>query len=176
MEEQFEEEQEYYAIRPNKTQIKREIAELHKLVEEIVVLSPQQLLDLELPENAFEAVKKVAGMPHKSARKRQIKFLTGLFRKLEVEPIEEKLAKIKYQSAIATKEHHFLEYWRDRLIKEDDSALTQLIVDFPDADRQQLRQLLRNVKKETDLNKPPKSTRLVYQYLKKLFSEKGAES
>lgn len=171
MNEQLEAEEEYYAVRPNKTQIKRDIAVIHKLAEEIVDLSAIQMSELDLPLDIYEAAKAAARLPQKGAKKRQLKFLTGLLRNIDIEEIQQKLATIKSQSALAAKEHHLLERWRDRLLDEGDQALSSLLQEYPNADRQQLRQLLRNAKKETEMGKPPKSTRLVYQYLKKLFAE-----
>ena len=171
MNEQLEAEEEYYAVRPNKTQIKRDIAVIHKLAEEIVDLSAIQMSELDLPLDIYEAAIAAARLPQKGAKKRQLKFLTGLLRNIDIEEIQQKLATIKSQSALAAKEHHLLERWRDRLLDEGDQALSSLLQEYPNADRQQLRQLLRNAKKETEMGKPPKSTRLVYQYLKKLFAE-----
>ena len=40
-------------------------------------------------------------------------------------------------------------------------------------DRQQLRSLIRNAKKEKEGNKPPKSARLIFQYLRELAENEG---
>ena len=50
------------------------------------------------------------------------------------------------------------------------TAYCKLLNDHPHADRQQLRQLIRNAQKETELAKPPKSSRLLYRYLKVLLN------
>ena len=160
---------EYYAVRPNKTQIKRDMAVLFALSEEMSELSAAQLKTLELPEVINKAVVEASGMPHKSARKRLLKFITGQLHKIDVEPILEKLSRIKSQSAHAVREHHVVERWRDRLIAEGNDALTALLDEQPHADRQQLRQLLRNAQKEAEAGKPPKSSRLLYRHLKELF-------
>jgi ribosome-associated protein len=164
-----EDDEEYYAVRPNKTQLKKDIAVLFALGEEMAELSATQLKILELPENIHKAVAEVAGMPLKGARKRLLKFIAGQLHKINVEPIQEKLARIKNKSAHAVREHHIVERWRDRLIAEGNDALTELLDDYPDADRQQLRHTLRNAQKEAEAAKPPKSSRLLYQYLKDLF-------
>jgi len=168
-----EEAVEYYAVRPNKTQIKKDIAVLFALSEEMSELSAAQLKTLELPEVINKAVVEVSGMPHKGARKRLLKFITGQLHKIDVEPILEKLSRIKNQSAHAVREHHVVERWRDRLIAEGNDALTALLDEQPHADRQQLRQLLRNAQKEAEAGKPPKSSRLLYRYLKELFKVEG---
>ncbi|MDO9106340.1 MAG: ribosome biogenesis factor YjgA [Methylovulum sp.] len=160
---------EYYAVRPNKTQLKRDIAALFVLAEKMSGLAAAQLNTLELPEIIHKAVAEVAGMPHKSARKRLLKFIAGQLHKIDVEPIVEKLARLENKSAHAVREHHIVERWRERLLGADNNALTALLDEYPDADRQHLRQLLRNAQKEAETGKPPKSSRLLYRYLKVLF-------
>ena len=160
----------YYAIRPNKTRIKKDMAVLFALSEELSVLPPTQLKALELPDNIHKALTEASGMPHKSARKRLLKFITGQLNKIDIEPYLEKLARMKSQSAHAVREHHIAERWRARLINDGNAALTELLNDHPHADRQQLRQLIRSAQKETELAKPPKSSRLLYRYLKVLLN------
>ncbi len=160
---------EYYAVRPNKTQIKKEIAELFALGETLSKLSPAQLNGLEFPENIRKAISEVGDMPHKGARKRLLKYIAGQLHKIDVDPVQEKLDRILNKSAHSVREHHITEQWRDKLIHEGNEALTELFDEQPTADLQHIRQLLRNIKKETETAKPPKSTRLLYRYLKTLF-------
>jgi ribosome-associated protein len=160
---------EYYAVRPNKTQIKQEFAELFALGETLSKLSPPQLNSLELPENIRKAISEVGDMPHKGARKRLLKYIAGQLHKIDVGPIQEKLDRALNKSVHSVREHHITEQWRDKLIHEGNEALTELFDEQPTADLQQIRQLLRNIKKETETNKPPKSSRLLYRYLKTLF-------
>ena len=160
----------YYAVRPNKTQLKKDLAVLFAVSEEISNLSAPQVKNLELPENIHKAVMEVSGMPHKGARKRLLKYITGQLNKIDVEPILENLARMKNKSVHSVREHHIVERWRDRLIKGGNEALTEFLNEQPDADRQQLRQLLRNIQKEAEASKPPKSFRLLYRYLKGVFN------
>jgi ribosome-associated protein len=160
----------YYAVRPNKTQLKKDLAVLFVLSEEMSNLSAPQIKNLELPENIHKAVMEVSGMPHKGARKRLLKYITGQLNKIDVEPILENLARMKNKSVHSVREHHIVERWRDRLIKGGNEALTAFLNENPDADRQQLRQLLRNIQKEAETSKPPKSFRLLYRYLKGVFN------
>jgi len=176
MNEQFDfteddDEAEHYAIRPNKTQQKKEIAALFELAEEISELSPEQISKLALPEMVHKAIIAVAGMPHKGARKRQLKFIAGQFHKMAVQPLFDQLAHLKNQSAHATREHHVAERWRDKLLAEGDAALSKLLDGHPDTDRQELRQLIRNTQKEQEQGKPPRSYRLLYRHLKTLFQQ-----
>lgn len=160
----------YYAVRPNKTQIKKDMAALFALSEEISELSVTQINTLELPDNIHKAILEVSKMPHKGARKRLLKYITGQLNKIDVEPILEKLARIKNKSAHGVREHHIVERWRDKLVKGGQEALTAFLNEQPDADRQHVRQLLRNIQKESETNQPPKSSRLLYRYLKSLLN------
>lgn len=159
----------YYAVRPNKTQIKKEIAALFTLGEEVSAFSAAHIKSLDLPDNIYKAVTDVAKMPHTGARKRLLKYIAGQLHKIDVDPILEKVARIKSKSAHAVREHHMSEHWRDRLIADGNEALTEFLDEYPHADRQQLRQLMRNAQKEAELGKPPKSSRLLYRYLKDLL-------
>ena len=149
-----------YAVRPNKSQIKRDIAQIAAMAEEIC----------ELPESIHKAVMEAARMPHKGARKRQLKYITAQLRKIDLESVQETLSRIKSQSAHAVREHHQAEQWRDLLLSEHGhEELTRLLGEFPQADGQHVRQLQRNALKEQRAEKPPKSARLLYKYLKELI-------
>ncbi len=165
----------YYAVRPNKTQIKKEMATLFSLSEELSALSAVQIKSLELPEIIDKAVIEATKMSHTGARKRLLKYIAGHLHKIDVDPILERLARIKNTSVHAVREHHIAEHWRDKLIAEGNEALTEFLYEYDHADRQQLRQLMRNAQKEAELVKPPKSSRLLYQYLKSLLKLEGEE-
>ena len=66
---------------------------------------------------------------------------------------------------------HKIEKVRDELVEKGDVTLTDLLNDYPDADRQQLRNLIRLAQKEREQNKPSKAYREIYQMLKALMLE-----
>ncbi|WNB75822.1 ribosome biogenesis factor YjgA [Methylomonas koyamae] len=169
-----EDEVEYYAVRPNKTRIKKEIAAIFAMAEEISALAPAHIAEFELPENIEKALCDAGKMGRNAAKKRLLKYITGQMRELDVDAIREKLARLKNRSAHGVREHHQAERWRDQLLGEaGNAALTQLVSEFPEADTQHLRQLQRNALKEAKEAKPPKSARLLYKYLKQLISDTG---
>lgn len=166
---EYGDEIEYYAVRPNKTQIKKDIGVLFKLAESLSKIAPTKLQDFELPEHIHKAIREVANMPLTGARKRLLKYIAAQFHKMDISAIQEKLALLQNQSVHNAREHHITEQWRDRLIKEGNVALTELFDECPSVDLQHIRQLLRNIKKESDTGQPPKSSRLLYRYLKTLL-------
>lgn len=170
--EEFEEDEiEYYAVRPNKTQIKREIAALAVFAEELVSLPEAQLKQFELPEDLYNALHTAATLPASGARKRQMKYVCGLLRNIDITLLQEKLARLQSKSAHAVREHHVAERWRDQLLSEEkEVSLTRLLAEHPSADRQHLRQLVRSAKKEKTQVTPPKYARQLYRYLKDLLA------
>ncbi|WP_172500001.1 dual-action ribosomal maturation protein DarP, partial [Enterococcus faecalis] len=67
-----------------------------------------------------------------------------------------------------------VEQARVRLLA-DEGALTQFMSDFPNADAGRLRTLVRNTKKEQEQDKPPKNFRALFQELKTVMENGGAE-
>jgi len=64
---------------------------------------------------------------------------------------------------------HRLEAIRDQLVAGDEAALSELITEHPQVDRQRLRSLLRQARMEQETpNKPPKAYREIFQLLKEL--------
>ena len=61
---------------------------------------------------------------------------------------------------------HRLETWRDRLLADGDDALAAFIAEYPAADRQRLRQLIRNALAERKADKPPHAFRELFRALR----------
>ena len=155
-----------YKERPNKTALKREMKVLHDLGRELVELAPSKFETLPLSERMYEAVFSGKKMK-KSALQRQLRFISGIMQEEDVEAIQLQLKVIAQPTEQANDEFHQLETWRDQLIAGDNDLLNKL-VEENNADRQQLRQFVRNANKEAQQNKPPKASRLLFKYLKEI--------
>lgn len=155
----------------SKSQRKREATEAQKLGQDLVELDAKSLNTIELPENLRHAIDEARRIRSHGALKRQLQYIGKLMRTIELEPIRDQYSKIINHYNKDIKELHIIENWRDRLLDEGDRALEELITEAPATDRQHLRQLIRQSAKEKKLNKPPKSAREIFQYLKILFKE-----
>lgn len=155
----------------SKSQRKREATEAQKLGQDLVELDAKSLNTIELPENLRHAIDEARRIRSHGALKRQLQYIGKLMRTIELEPIRDQYSKIINHYNKDIKELHIIENWRDRLLDEGDRALEELISEAPATDRQHLRQLIRQSAKEKKLNKPPKSAREIFQYLKILFKE-----
>ena len=73
-------------------------------------------------------------------------------------------------------ELHQIEIWRDRLLAEGDEALAEWVALYPAADRQHLRQLVRNALAERAKNKPPHAYRELFRALRELADGTAAST
>ena len=153
---------------PSKSQRKRDAHALKELGEQLVELSPGQLEQLELPEQLHGAVRLAQRIRERGGRKRQILYVGKLLRSLDAEAIQQRLAALELQHQEAAARFHRLERWRDRLLDEGDRALEEFLQQHPHADRQRLRQLIRNARAERERNAPPKAARALFRCLRDL--------
>lgn len=174
--EDFDESEQYYAVRPNKSEIKRENAALEDLGVELINLPDERLHKLDLPPALLEAVKLAQSIErHHGAFKRQRKFIAKLLRDVDSASIRGQLEGDKQQSARQTYQTHLTERWRDRLLRGDDHDLNALVAEHPDTDRPRLRQLIRDARKEYQAEAPPRSTRLLFKYLRELLNPEDSD-
>ena len=150
----------------SKTKLKKLSAELQHLGLELSRLSSAQLDGLELDPELRGALEQVRKMTPSGAFKRQIKYIGGLLRARDAEPIRTKLDDLQHQSGALARHHHLIERWRDRLLAEGDAAVYALMEQFPAIDCQQLRQRIRDARKEIEQGKPPRANRALYRYLR----------
>lgn len=150
---------------PSKSQRKRDVEALQKLGRELTELSKDQLKKMDLPENLLVAVLEYQRITSHGAMRRQMQYIGKVMREIDVEPIVEALAAMRGESDIAKARFHEVERWRARLL-DDDDALTDWLSRHPGSDAQQLRQLIRNARREAELGKPPKSSRELFKVLR----------
>lgn len=146
---------------------KREAEAAQELGEKLIELRPEQLKQLDIPERLVEAVLEAKRLNNHGALRRQKQYIGKLMRQVELEPIQAKFAEWEFSSKAQLAIFHRLERWRDQLLV-DDSVLEELLEAYPSLDRQHIRGLVRNARKEQAASKPPKSSRELFQYLRSL--------
>ena len=151
----------------SKSELKRDAITHHELGQKLVNLSPANLAKIPMDAQLHEAVHLAVKIRNKhGAFSRQLNYVGKLLRFRDLEPINIAIAKIENQHLIANQYFHNLERLRDDIIAKGDDAINQLLLDHPSMERSKLRQLARQAKKEAEQNKPPKSARQIFQYLK----------
>ena len=165
------EEEDEEIIWVSKSEIKRDAEELKRLGAELVDLGKNSLDKIPLDERLRTEIE-LAQRIKKEGRRRQLQLIGKLLRSIDVEPIRVALDKLNNRHNQQVALFHKLEMLRDRLIEQGDEAMGDVIALYPDADRQQLRSMIRNAQKEKAGSKPPKSARQIFQYLRELAEAK----
>jgi len=155
----------------SKTELKRQAHAATDLGKQLVELDKTTLSKLDLPASILENVKTTRAIKSNIARKRQLQYLGKQIRNSDMAHIQAQLAKLDQQHRQVTAQFHQLENWRDRLIQQGDDAINEFVADHPTADRQHLRQLVRQAKQEAEKNAAPASARKLFRYIKEIFSE-----
>ena len=159
----------------SKSEIKRELLALQDLGKTLVDLTEKQLEKIPLDEKIRDQVLAARSM-QRGALKRQSQYIGKLLRSVDVSAIYKALDRLKNQDVERNAHFHRLEHLRDKLINNDQNAFTQLITEYPEADRQQLHQLIRSAQKEKELNKAPAAARALFKLLRDLADNKSDEA
>lgn len=166
--------------RPSKTQLKEQSHALQKLGQEVSELSAERLAATPIPEALRDAILELRRTKTHEGRRRQLQYVGKLMRNADEALLREAVAAAKLGSAKDTLVLHDTERWRDDLIR-DDEALTAWMQAHPDTDRQQLRSLVRQARKDAagqaaETGQParqPRSFRDLFQFLKPFLAEPG---
>jgi ribosome-associated protein len=151
---------------PSKSQRKRDAHGLQQLGTELLTVTESEWRKLALPEQLIDALKDAKRMPSHGARKRQLQYIGKLMRGIDAAPIQQYFEQLRLDARQQARQHHELEAWRDRMLAEGDAAIDSYIESHPAADRQHLRLLVRQANREQAGNQPPKSSRVLFRYIR----------
>ncbi len=162
---------EFYS--PSRTRQREEALEVRGLAEKLVALPPAQLLRLPIPEALLPHIHETRRITSHIAHKRQLQYLAKQMRREDDEVLQAIHDALDEGGEMARREAaqlHQAERWRERLLDDGDAALAELLGEFPTADRQKLRQLVRNAHDERAKHKPPRAFRELFREVKALLS------
>jgi ribosome-associated protein len=151
----------------SKSQRKRDALALQALADELVRLSPAQLESVPLPDDLHAAVRSARDLS-RGAYRRQVRYLGRLLRDTDAAPIRSAVDAHHGASHGDKARLKRLERWRQRLMEEGDAAVAELLDEYAHADPQQLRQLVRNAHRERQAERPPRSYRQLFRFLREL--------
>lgn len=151
----------------SKSELKREATALQKLGEELVNLKPAELERVPLDEDLIAAIETGHKLKGKhEALRRHLQYIGKLMRNRDVDAIKQVMDEIRSRNNSTNARLHKLEQWRDRLLSEGDAAINDAMGVCHTLERQKLRQLIRQAKKEQEANQPPVAFRELFKYLR----------
>lgn len=154
---------------PSRSRLKRDAEALQDLGKTLVQLPQRDLDKVPMPEHLAAAVAQARSITSHGALRRQLQYIGKLMREIDAEPIRVAVENLRQFGQVSAAKFHAIERWRDRFIEEGDTALTAFLSAYPQADRQQLRQLIQNARRERDLNKPPAAARRLFKLLREIL-------
>ncbi|WP_432455999.1 MULTISPECIES: ribosome biogenesis factor YjgA [unclassified Agarivorans] len=151
----------------SKSEIKREADKLKKLGVELVGLTNPQIESISMSATLREAIALAKRLKDKrEAARRHMNYIGKVLRTEDIESINAGLDKIRNKHIYQAQAQLALEKRREQLIEEGDPAINALVEKNPALERQKLRQLVRQAKKELEQQKPAKAHQDLLKYLK----------
>jgi ribosome-associated protein len=160
----FEEE-----LPPSKSAVKRQMLALQQLGESLLELNDKQLAQIPITdEQLLLALREARQIRSNSARKRHLQFIGKLMRHVDPQPIEHAMAAMHQGKQKNNDVFHQLEQLREDILTAGVSGVELAIAHWPEADRQQLRQLVLQHQREIQRGKPLAASRKLFRYLREL--------
>lgn len=160
---------------PSKSQLKREMQALQELGEQLAALPKHRIDVLDIPSTLRDALRELQRIHAHEGRRRHVQYIGKLMRKVDPEPLRMTLLDATGESRDAVAHMHLLEDWRTRLLQGDE-ALTAFMDEYPHADAQALRHLVRATRIERAAGKPPRQNRALYQTIKAVLAPQNHET
>jgi len=156
-------------LSPSRSEQRRAALDVLELGGKLAELSDAQLSKLPIPDTLLPHILETRRITSHIAHKRQLQFLAKQMRREDEETLDLIRDALDEKGEAARKEvaqMHRVEDWREKLLDGGDDALAAFIDEFPSADRQHLRQLVRNAGEEKKRNKPPRAFREIFQVVR----------
>lgn len=153
---------------PSKSALKRGMHELRDLAGKIADLKSDARDSLNLPDSLALSIEQATKLKSSNARNRQLRHAAKRMEGEDelLERIHQYFEDKKNHAQKALKKQKMAEIWRDRLLDTGINALSDFFNEYPQVDRQELSILVRNARKEKQLEKPPAKQRKLFKYLR----------
>jgi len=155
---------------PSKSQRKREMQALQAFGESLVRLPARTLDRLPIDARLRAEVELARGL-RRAAYRRQIRYIGRLLN--AIDEAEREALRAAFDGAGGADRRHALRErrivgWGERLIQEGDHAFAAWLIEYPDTDRQRLRQALRAAAREQSDEGRDQGWRSLLSYLREL--------
>ena len=159
---------------PSRSEQRRVALDVLVLGETLASLAPAQLAKLPVPESLLPHIAETRRITSHGARKRQLGFLAKQMRREDEAVLDAIRDALDAGGEAARKDTallHRAEAAREQLLDGGDEALTMFLDAHPGADRQRLRQLVRNALDERAKDKPPRAYRELFREVRDVLGD-----
>ncbi len=136
---------------PSKSQRKRDMTALQELGEDLTTLSRKQLDKLPLSDTLLAALAEYNRLPPShGARRRQLQFIGKVMRDENHDEIQAELDKMRTPDRAQVRRAQLIEEWGDRLLAGNEDDINGFVTQWPLAERQAIRAIVRNYSKDDE--------------------------
>lgn len=158
----------------SKTEVKREMHQLQDFAQRLIEMSKHQRSRLPLSDDLKDAMVLADKITNKhEALRRHIRHTAKILLETDLQPIHQAMEVMANKHQQETAKFVRLEALRDDLITQGNTAVESLIEDFPNIERQKIKQLIRNAAKEKKAEKLGKHYKNLFTYLKENADRKS---
>ena len=160
------------AVRPNKSQLKRDYDDLQALGAQLTTATAAVLKKCQLPEKLLAAITEYRALPPKhGALRRQLQFIGKLMRDVDEEALARIHQQLNLNVEMEKRRFHRLEQLRDRLVGGDNTDLAEVLEHHTQLDPKLLGQLVRQARKEQEQGESPAAARKLFRYLREKLGD-----
>ena len=151
--------------KPSKTSIKNDMRRLRSLGKTLIALSDGTLKQIDLPDHIYVSIQLAKKMSSNEAKRRQISFLGKQLRSLEdsdLLQVTKCTPSARLQPSCQPEEIHS---WHKKLLLGDTRTVEEFIAEYPNTDRQKLKNLHRAIFRTKCKDKKPKAKKKLLEYI-----------
>ncbi|MEY2843870.1 MAG: hypothetical protein RI920_1907 [Pseudomonadota bacterium] len=159
---------------PSRSAMKRASHELQELGKQLLAMPDSRLAGIDMPERLREALDMWKKTKSHEGKRRQLQFIGKVMRLVDAEPLREAVAIWQLGHARDALQLHQIERWRVELLSDDADAVTRWMAEYPQTDVQQLRNIVRQARKDAAAapeQRSGKAFRELFQLLKDIVAE-----
>jgi len=159
----------------SKTRMKKEMHALQELAVHLTTLNAEQLAQMPLSPEMLRAVEETRNIKKNEALRRHYQFLGKHMRSEDYEALAAAISGIKEEQDRLARLFHVMEQWRDDLIQGEQDVMEGFFNEFPLADRQQLRHLVRSAKGALGSQQAPTHSRKLFRFIRDAVAGRNAD-
>jgi ribosome-associated protein len=159
----------------SKTRMKKEMHALQDLAVHLTTLNAEHLAQMPLSAEMLRAVEETKNIKKNEALRRHYQFLGKLIRSEDCDAIAAAVSGIKEEQDRLARLFHVMEQWRDDLIQGDQEVMERFFNEFPLADRQQLRHLVRSAKGAAGSQQATTHARKLFRFIRDSVAGRNAD-
>lgn len=153
----------------SRTHRKNEMLALQDLGKTLTRLTETQLDKMPISDDMKAIIRTYNTLKTNESKRRHMQYIGKMMRTIDAEAVKKSIEIVQRDNAVQVDKFHDVEAWREQLILEGDDGLQKLMTQYPDIDRQQVRQLIRKAQHDRKQEKKTGGELALFRFLRDLL-------